>query len=107
MKEIELTVHSTTTMSEGTIAAKIFTGMCLTAGVITAVYQSVHKKSSDGEKQKERLDDYSYRDLFHFFINPEFHWEKLHLAKGWRRIPSPSRVSFARISCRIQRTHAR
>ena len=28
------------------------------------------------------LDDYSYRDLFHYFINPEYHYDKMHLAKG-------------------------
>lgn len=27
------------------------------------------------------MDDYQYRDLFHFFIAPEFHVDKLHLAR--------------------------
>ncbi|CAF4752935.1 unnamed protein product [Rotaria sp. Silwood1] len=40
--------------------------------------QQIPMKQNQVEKS---LDDYSYRDLFHFFINPEFHIDKLHLAK--------------------------
>lgn len=32
------------------------------------------------ERTTKALDDYQYRDLFHFFINAEFHADKFHLA---------------------------
>ena len=64
-------------------------GFCLFLSLITFVYANTKKKAvittlgtTTNEPSKEKLDDYSYRDLFHFFINPEYHWNKLHLAKG-------------------------
>ncbi len=64
-------------IKDSSIGGKILAGLCLAGGIITIIYQ---------RKKKEllkNLDDYSYRDLFHFFINPEFHWDKIHLAKGF------------------------
>lgn len=56
---------------------------CLGAGVATALVYYQKLKQNENSSVKT-LDEYSYRDLFHFFVNPEFHTDKLHLAKGQR-----------------------
>ena len=65
-------------------SGKLLKPLCLAAGVATLVYQA--RKNiltvAPEEQTKKSLDDYQYRDLFHFFINPEFHADKFHLAKG-------------------------
>jgi len=62
------------------IGGEILAGLCVAAGIITLIYQ--RKKNKLVKTIDEKcLDDYSYRDLFHFFINPEYHWDKMNLAK--------------------------
>ena len=54
------------------------------------------------DQSKEKgLDDYSFRDLFHFFINPEFHYEKFHLAKGSIKFHILFSMKFLCLSNRI------
>jgi len=68
------------------IRVEILAGLCLAAGVATAIYHNKKTKAlTYKDEMEKRLDDYSYRDLFHFFINPEFHVDKLHHAKGESR----------------------
>ena len=69
-------------MNDLAIVGPIFTGLCLVVGMVSIIYQ--RKKKIIIETQIEKnLDNYSYRDLFHFFINPEFHFDKFNLAKGF------------------------
>ena len=59
-------------------------GLCLSAGLITIIYQNEKRKSLKKEIQNGKsLNDYFYRELFHFFINPEDHYDKMNLAKGF------------------------
>lgn len=52
-------------------------------GDIKGELNSMKNKMGELVESKEKgLDDYSYRDLFHYFINPEYHYDKMHLAKG-------------------------
>ena len=67
--------------------AEIVIVMTLTSYIFMSIFKS--KEKSPEKKvavQKDpagkTLKDYSFRDLFHFFINQEFHTDKLHLAKG-------------------------
>ena len=67
--------------------AEILIVMTLTSYIFMSIFKS--KEKSNEKKvavQKDpagkTLSDYSFRDLFHFFINQEFHTDKLHLAKG-------------------------
>ncbi len=69
---------------QSSIGAKSVACLCLAGGIVTAIYQIKKRKLLiKKDKIEKSLDDYSYRDLFHFFINPEFHIDKLHLAKGF------------------------
>ncbi|CAF0896752.1 unnamed protein product [Adineta steineri] len=71
-------------MSNISIRGEILVGLCLTAGIITIIYQRKNKSkllSKNKVSNEKSLCDYSYRDLFHFFIAPEFHYDKLHFAK--------------------------
>jgi hypothetical protein len=63
---------------------EILAGLCVAGGIATNLYRKRNIKSVTIHKDEsgKTLDDYSFRDLFHFFINPEFHIDKLHLAKG-------------------------
>jgi hypothetical protein len=74
-------VNSMEGLSSG---GQILSLLCLTIVTITFLYktkkQNLFIKKAENEKG---LDDYSYRDLFHFFINEEFHIDKYHLAKGF------------------------
>lgn len=64
--------------------SEIVIGLCLSAGLITVIYQSRKTKSiANSNEIKQNLDDYSYRELFHFFIKPEEHYDKMSLAKGF------------------------
>ncbi|CAF1046730.1 unnamed protein product, partial [Didymodactylos carnosus] len=62
---------------------------CICLAILTTTYYRRDKKkkidklesSSDNTTTRKKLDDYSYRDLFHFFINPEDHFDKYDLAK--------------------------
>jgi hypothetical protein len=65
------------------LIVEIFVGLCLTVGIGVTLYQTKKKKFMQKDETGKSLDDYSYRDLFHFFINPEFHTDKLLLAKGF------------------------
>jgi hypothetical protein len=57
--------------------------LCLLIAIIKGRSQRKKVKLTNEKVESEKgLDDYSYRDLFHFFINPEFHFDKFHLAKG-------------------------
>jgi len=77
LSEINGVVHSS-------IGGGIFGGLCLVAGIVIVIYQMRKRKLLiKNDKIEKSLNDYSYRDLFHFFINPEFHIDKLHLAKGF------------------------
>ncbi len=60
------------------MGGEMLVGLCIAAGTVLVIYQRKKKRLI-----KKDLDDYSYRDLFHFFINPEFHFDKLNLAKGF------------------------
>ncbi|UJR19996.1 hypothetical protein I4U23_023130 [Adineta vaga] len=60
--------------------------VCLMGATITSMYGLFKSKQMKMnkealKKEKKTLDDYSYRDLFHFFINPENHWDKMDIAK--------------------------
>ncbi|CAF1347298.1 unnamed protein product [Rotaria sordida] len=69
-------------LKDSSIRLEIIAGLCLAIGIITAICQINKQKLIRKINQFEKnLDDYSYRDLFYFFINPEFHIDKLHLAK--------------------------
>jgi hypothetical protein len=52
--------------------------LCIIVGMIVLINKKKVKKSSE----EKTLDDYSYRELFHMFINEEYHYDKYHLAKG-------------------------
>ena len=69
-------------------SSKLLTPFCFAAGLATLVYQTQKRTRAmaSGDQPKKSLDEYQYRDLFHFFINPEFHPDKLHLAKGRRKL---------------------
>jgi hypothetical protein len=65
------------------IMETIVLGLCLSILIITIIYQRKRKKLVIKSNSKEKgLDDYSFRDLFHFFVNEEFHADKFHLGKG-------------------------
>jgi hypothetical protein len=65
------------------IMDKIILGLCLSILIITIIYQRKRKNIVIKINSKEKgLDDYSLRDLFHFFVNEEFHTDKFHLGKG-------------------------
>ena len=79
------TVDGYAALSAGaTMRGELCTALCLAVGAALLIYQS--KKTNKRPVQKDpsgkTLDDYQYRDLFHFFINPEFHSDKYNLAKG-------------------------
>jgi hypothetical protein len=64
------------------MGGEMLVGLCIVAGTVLVINQRKKKRLIKTEMKKV-LDDYSYRDLFHFFINPEFHFDKLNLAKGF------------------------
>ncbi|CAF1621829.1 unnamed protein product, partial [Adineta ricciae] len=66
-------------LSNTVIGGQIFSGLCLTIGLIVTICQM--KKSKKKKCDVKSLDEYSYRELFHFFINEEDHYDKIHLAK--------------------------
>ena len=62
----------------------VFLGLCLLVLTMTIINQMKKKKLVIKKNSKEQtLDDYSLRDLFHFFVNEEYHADKFHLAKGF------------------------
>jgi hypothetical protein len=64
------------------IMETIVLGLCLSILIITIIYQRKRKKLVIKSNSKEKgLDDYSLRDLFHFFVNEEFHADNSILAK--------------------------
>lgn len=66
------------------IRGDLFTALCLAAGAAILIYHNKKTKKCPVQKDPsgKTLDDYQYRDLFHFFINPEFYFDKYNLAKG-------------------------
>ncbi|CAF3326590.1 unnamed protein product [Rotaria sp. Silwood2] len=62
---------------------KIVGSCCVVAVIAAIIYQKRKNQQikSAKDQNNKTIDDYSYRDLFHFFINPEFHVDKLPLAK--------------------------
>lgn len=74
------------------IERELILAVCLVLSLLTIFYQSKVKLTSqkmisnsskrNNEERTNTLDDYQHRDLFHFFIVPEFHVDKLHLARG-------------------------
>jgi hypothetical protein len=71
-------------VGDSLIGIEMLIVLCLSAVIIFVIYQRKKPKlSKEKNAIKKNLDDYSYRELFHYFLNPEFHADKFHLAKGF------------------------
>ena len=69
------------------MVGEIFFILSLVTGIIFLLTRT--KKKQSFKEHQEQVPDgktlrssYTYRERFHFFINPEFHYDKYHLAKG-------------------------
>lgn len=66
------------------IIGKCLDALCLFIGIGLIIFRRRETKLLiKKDKIDKSLDDYSYGDLFYFFLNEEYHYDKYHLAKGF------------------------